>query len=146
MDVWIIEDEAAAARRLEKLLLEIEPTVKVAAVLDSVEAVLSMALQGPLPDLLFMDIHLADGSSFEIFKHMEVRKPIIFITAYDQYAIEAFSTNGIDYLLKPIEEERLAQALEKLKKLKKICEMRSCWNQKIPGECETWPTCLLKRN
>jgi two-component system, LytTR family, response regulator LytT len=117
MTVWIIEDEAAAARRLEKLLLEIDPSIAIAAVLDSVEATLNQALLHPLPELLFMDIHLADGSSFEVFNHLKVDKPVIFTTAYDQYAIDAFKVNAIDYLLKPLKRPDLERAIEKYRQL-----------------------------
>lgn len=111
--VWIVEDEPAAARRLNKLLLEVEPEILVLVQLDSIEATLDYAQRHPLPDLIFMDIHLADGPCFEIFKHIDIRKPVIFTTAYDQYAIEAFKVNALDYLLKPIKQEFLQRALEK---------------------------------
>lgn len=111
--VWIVEDEPAAARRLHKLLLEIAPEIQVLAQLDSIESVLHYLEEHLLPDLIFMDIHLADGPCFEIFKHFDIRKPVIFTTAYDQYAIEAFKVNAIDYLLKPIKLEFLRRALEK---------------------------------
>jgi two-component system LytT family response regulator len=111
--VWIIEDEPAAARRLNKLLLEVESEIQVLAQLDSIEATLLHLETHLQPDLIFMDIHLADGPCFEIFKHADIRKPIIFTTAYDQYAIEAFKVNAIDYLLKPIKLEFLKRAVDK---------------------------------
>lgn len=111
--VWIVEDEPAAARRLQKLLLALEPKIVVLAQLDSIASVLSYLEGHPLPDLILMDIHLADGPCFEIFKHADIRKPVIFTTAYDQYAIEAFKVNAIDYLLKPIKPDFLARAVEK---------------------------------
>ena len=83
MRILIIEDEDAAARRLQKLVKEILPDVELEAPLDSVEAVLNWLQDNELPDLIFMDIHLADGSSFEIFNHVEIEKPVIFTTAYD---------------------------------------------------------------
>ncbi|MCB0551002.1 MAG: response regulator transcription factor [Phaeodactylibacter sp.] len=116
MKVLIIEDEDAAARRLQKLVKEIIPEAELEEPLDSVEAVLNWLDNNELPDLIFMDIHLADGSSFEIFNHVQVEKPVIFTTAYDQYAIQAFKVNTIDYLLKPIKRQELEQAIEKYRK------------------------------
>ena len=113
MNVLIIEDEEAAARRLEKLVLSLEAQTTVLAKLDSIEAVLNWLEQHELPDLVFMDIHLADGSSFEIFNHVKINCPIIFTTAYDQYAIQAFRVSAVDYLLKPIKREELRAALDK---------------------------------
>ncbi|MCB0570353.1 MAG: response regulator transcription factor [Phaeodactylibacter sp.] len=116
MKVLIIEDEEAAARRLHKLIREIAPEIEVIGQLDSIEAVLNWIRENKLPDLIFMDIHLADGSSFEIFNHAKVDKPIIFTTAYDQYAIDAFKVNSVDYLLKPIKRQGLEQAIQKYHK------------------------------
>jgi DNA-binding LytR/AlgR family response regulator len=117
MKVLIIEDEPRAANRLEKLISKLLPEAVVAGKIETVREAVRILSDPQNPDVIFADIQLADGLSFEIFHQVKVNCPIIFTTAYDQYAIEAFSTNGIDYLLKPIEEERLAQALEKLKKL-----------------------------
>ena len=117
MKVLIVEDETAAAENLQEMLHEIDPTIEV---LGNTESVLQTVrwLQGnEHPDLIFMDIHLSDGSSFAIFQQMEVEIPIIFTTAYDQYAIDAFKVNSIDYLLKPIKEQDLRQALLKFSKL-----------------------------
>ncbi len=116
MKILIIEDEDAAARRLQKMVKEITPESEVVGQLDSVEAVLNWLQDNELPELIFMDIHLADGSSFEIFNHVQIEKPVIFTTAYDQYAIQAFKVNAIDYLLKPIKRQELEQAIEKYKK------------------------------
>ena len=102
MRIVIIEDEDAAVRRLQKLLHQISPEYEVVATLDSIVASVQWLESHPAPELLLMDIHLADGSSMEIFKLTEVRSPVVFITAYDQYALEAFRVNAIDYLLKPI--------------------------------------------
>ncbi|MCB0630882.1 MAG: response regulator transcription factor [Lewinella sp.] len=113
MKVWIVEDEPAAARRLNKLLQETEPGIQILAQLDSIESIVDYLETHTLPDLIFMDIHLADGPCFELFRHVDIRKPIIFTTAYDQYAIEAFKVNAIDYLLKPIKVEFLRRALDK---------------------------------
>jgi two-component system LytT family response regulator len=113
MKVIILEDEPRAANHLERLLAKVAPNMTVIAKLDSVRDGLKYLLNNPVPDLLFSDVQLADGLSFEIFNQFDVHCPIIFTTAYDNYAIDAFNTSGIDYLLKPIEEERLRKAIEK---------------------------------
>lgn len=117
MKILIIEDENAAARRLEKLLSEAAPEAEVLQRLDSVEASVLWLQNNPQPDLILLDIHLADGSSFEIFDHVKVACPIIFTTAYDEFALQAFKVNAVDYLLKPIKTNELAAALEKYKRL-----------------------------
>lgn len=118
MKVLIIEDEDAAARRLVKLIQEIDADIEVVAQLDSIESTLLWLEQNKLPELIFLDIHLADGSSFELFHYVKIDKPIIFTTAYDQYAIQAFKVNAIDYLLKPIKQAELQQAIDKYKNLR----------------------------
>lgn len=117
MNLLIIEDEAKAANRLEKLILKMQPEATVLGKIETVRDALRFLSDPHDLEVIFADIQLADGLSFEIFRQIRVSCPIIFTTAYNQYAIEAFNTNGIDYLLKPIEEERLSQALEKLKNL-----------------------------
>lgn len=117
MKILIIEDENAAARRLEKLLAEIEPEAVVLQRLDSVEASVLWLQGNPQPDLILLDIHLADGSSFEIFEHVTVTCPIIFTTAYDEFALQAFKVNAVDYLLKPIKTNELSAALDKYKRV-----------------------------
>ncbi|MBL7798645.1 MAG: response regulator transcription factor [Saprospiraceae bacterium] len=117
MKVLIIEDENAAARRLEKLLGELAPEAMVLDRLDSVEAAVLWLQNNPQPDLMLLDIHLADGSSFEIFDHVPVSCPVIFTTAYDEYALRAFKVNAVDYLLKPIKPNEMAAALEKTRRL-----------------------------
>jgi DNA-binding LytR/AlgR family response regulator len=117
MKVLIIEDEPRAAGRLEKLICTLIPKAEILGKIESVREAVVFLPEHPETELIFADIQLADGLSFEIFKQVRVRCPIIFTTAYDHYAIEAFNTNGIDYLLKPIEEERLSQAIAKLKSL-----------------------------
>jgi len=113
MKAIILEDETRAANHLERLLAKVAPTILVIAKLESVRDGVKYLQNNPEPNLIFSDIQLADGLSFEIYKQVAVGCPIIFTTAYDHYAIEAFQTNGIDYLLKPIEEERLLKAIEK---------------------------------
>ena len=120
MKVLLIEDESAAARRLTKMLQEIAPEVEVIDCLDSIEHSLNWLMENPEPDLILMDIHLADGSSFEIFQHVEVKSPVIFITAFDQYALQAFKVNAVDYLLKPIKREELEEAMTRIQRWKKM--------------------------
>jgi DNA-binding LytR/AlgR family response regulator len=118
MNILLIEDEAPAARRLEKMILELAPEAKIVQTLDSVGNAIEY-LQGlPALDLIFTDIQLADGLSFEIFEQVEVRVPIVFTTAYDEYALRAFKVNSIDYLLKPIDKGELQKSLDKWRALK----------------------------
>jgi len=119
MKALIIEDEETAARRLAKLIQEIDPKIEIVEQLDSIEASLNWFARNPMPDLIFMDIHLADGSSFEIFNHQEISRPVIFTTAFDQYALQAFKVNAVDYLLKPIKKVELEAAIQKYVKLHK---------------------------
>ena len=112
----IVEDEPLAARRLADLLARQAEPLQVAGTAESVtQAVALLESTHPAPDVLFLDIHLADGRSFEIFERTAVRCPVIFTTAYDQYALQAFKVNSVDYLLKPIDEEELTAALRKLR-------------------------------
>lgn len=113
MKTLLIEDEQPAVRRLEKLLRDQRPQVQVLAALDSVEGVVRWLKNNPPPELIFMDIQLADGLSFDIFSQVEVTAPVIFTTAYDQYTLRAFKVNSVDYLLKPIDPDDLAMALKK---------------------------------
>ena len=117
MKALIIEDETAAARNLAAILRQTAPDVEIVATLESVEESVEWLRSNPHPDLLFMDIHLADGDSFRIFGAVEVTAPVIFTTAYDRYALEAFKVSSIDYLLKPINADDVRRALEKLRRL-----------------------------
>ena len=117
MKAVIIEDETAAVRNLKAILAELAPEIKIVATLDSVKKSVAWFNNHPAPDLIFMDIHLADGRSFLIFNQINVESPVIFTTAYDEYALEAFKVNSIDYLLKPINPEDVSRALSKFKKL-----------------------------
>ena len=114
MKVLIIEDELPAARQLTKLLTQADAHIKVIEVIDSVEASIKWLNTFPTPDAVFMDIQIADGLSFDIFNHVEIFCPVVFTTAFDQYAIKAFKVNAIDYLLKPIDEDELQTVLEKI--------------------------------
>lgn len=115
MKILIIEDEPLAQEELSSLILRNFPKTIIAAVIDSVEDSIEW-LTNNTPDLIFMDIHLSDGISFDIFNRVEVISPIIFITAYDQYAIQAFEVNGIGYILKPLDESKLVTAIERFQK------------------------------
>lgn len=117
MKTVIIEDEFVAAQSLERLLASIDEKIEVLAVLQSIEESVEWLTLNNTPDLVFMDIHLADGSSFSIFEKTDIRCPIIFTTAYDEYSLKAFEVNSIDYLLKPITRKNLEKALAKLKNL-----------------------------
>ena len=115
--VAIIEDETAAAQNLSAILRKIYPDIEIVATIDTVVDSVEFFRSAPSLDLVFMDIHLADGASFRIFDSVEISTPIIFTTAYDQYAIEAFKVNSIDYLLKPINEDGVRHAIDKWHRL-----------------------------
>ncbi len=117
MRVAIIEDEIRASDHLTSLIERIDPDARVVAILDSVKESLRWLAKNDTPDLVFMDIQLGDGLSFEIFEVVDLEAPIIFTTAYDEYAIKAFKVNSIDYLLKPIDEAELRAAIEKYQTL-----------------------------
>jgi two-component system, LytTR family, response regulator LytT len=117
LNVLLIEDEEPAARRLRKIILELIPDAVMPDSIVSVASGIAWLEQHPMPDLIFSDIQLSDGLSFEIFKAYDITCPVIFTTAYDQYAIEAFKVNSIDYLLKPVKKEELESAIKKFKKL-----------------------------
>lgn len=118
MSILIIEDEANAYDILRKRLLKIAPAIKILAHLKTIVESINWFKNHEEPDLVFLDVELADGQSFEIFNHISITCPVIFTTAYNQYAIKAFSLNSIDYLLKPISEEDLKKALEKFQQMK----------------------------
>lgn len=117
MKAVIIEDETAAARNLTTILHTVDPDITVSATLESIAQSAEWFRNNHCPDVVFMDIHLADGDSFRIFDLVDIDCPIIFTTAYDKYALEAFKVNSIDYLLKPIDESELHRALDKLRRL-----------------------------
>lgn len=134
MRVLIIEDETAASENLIAMLQEIDSEIEVLQVLESVQQTVRWLSSHPAPDLIFMDIHLSDGSAFTLFQEMEVTVPIVFTTAYDQYALDAFTVNSVDYLLKPIKTSELTRALDKFKRwtqsdvmdyLQRMMKMRS---------------------
>ncbi|MBN1337902.1 MAG: response regulator transcription factor [Bacteroidales bacterium] len=115
MKALIIEDEHATALRLKKILEELEPGIIIPAILDTVDSSVRWFSENMPPDIVFMDIHLADGSAFGIFDRVKVKAPVVFITAYDTYALRAFRVNSIDYLLKPVKKSELKASLEKFR-------------------------------
>ena len=130
MKALVIEDEILAARHLVSVLNEVGD-IEVIHILDSIKSSVYWFENNPLPDLVFMDIHIADGSAFKIFDHVNITCPIIFTTAYDEYAIKAFKVNSIDYLLKPITNEAIEKALVKLKTLSATNNIKSDIQQLI---------------
>ena len=120
LEVLIIEDERLAADHLEKLLLESTFEVKIRDRVDSVKNAMIWFNQHSSPDLIFMDVDLGDGLCFEIFEGTEIKAPIVFTTAYDEYAIRAFKVNSIDYLLKPIDQDELSNAIIKYYNLAEV--------------------------
>ena len=149
MKVLIIEDEKNAYDYLSGLIKRANPTVAISDQLESVEEAVNWFTEGHEIDLVFLDIELSDGLSFEIFQHVEVKAPIIFTTAYDQYAIEAFKVNSIGYLLKPINQLELNQALEKYEKYRPkdldafSSQLRSIFGQ---GQNVKKQRCLVKKS
>lgn len=119
MTTIIIEDETLTAKRLLSLLHKYDPAIDVLAMLPSVKEAVDWFDSNQAPDLIFMDIHLEDDLAFRIFDQVELKAPVIFTTAYDEYMIQAFKVNSIDYLLKPVNYDELVQAIEKFKSLKK---------------------------
>lgn len=122
-----MEDEVKAARELGDLITQMRPDMEVVALLGSVGHAVGWLKEHPEPDLVFSDIQLTDGLCFDLFSAVSVRSPVIFCTAYDNYALSAFEANGIDYLLKPIEKDKLGKSLEKFDRL------RAHFNQEGPG-------------
>ena len=117
MKALIIEDEVLAAQSLQKLVSEVAPDIEIIGMLQSIEESVAWFNENPMPDLVFMDIHLADGSSFAIFEQVQITCPVIFTTAYDEYALKAFEVSSIDYLLKPINRNDLTRAMNKFNTL-----------------------------
>ena len=130
----LVEDEPLAARRLTALLEKHAAPLQLLGPAESVAQAVALLQAGPAPDVLFLDIHLADGLSFELFEQVAVRCPVIFTTAYDQYALRAFKVNSVDYLLKPIDEAELVAALAKLQaRLAPVPEMVPAAPAPAPG-------------
>ncbi len=117
MRVLIIEDEPQATRLLENLIVGVDSQIQIVGCTDSIRSSVQWLKSNPVPDLIFMDIQLGDGLSFEIFERIDVKSPVIFTTAYDEYALKAFKVNSIDYILKPVDREELQTAINKFKLL-----------------------------
>lgn len=120
MNILIVEDEDLAVKKLKKTLLSVDETATIVGEADSIKTTVNWLQSNPSPDLILMDIELADGQSFEIFNQVQVKSPVIFITSYDEYALKAFKVNSVDYLLKPVQKEDLQAALEKYHDMKKM--------------------------
>ena len=117
MRILIVEDETAAYENLVEILAEIDPSIEIAGNTESICQTINWLNTNPNPDLILMDIHLSDGSAFSIFETIRLETPVIFTTAFDEYAIEAFKVNSIDYLLKPIKVEEMIRAINKFRRL-----------------------------
>ena len=118
MKVLIVEDEDLAVKKLQKTLAAIDNTIEVTGITDSISGTLDWLQDNPSPDLILMDIELADGQSFEIYRMTEVKSPVIFTTSYDEYALRAFKVNSVDHLLKPVQQEELQAAINKFRKMR----------------------------
>jgi len=125
MNIIIIEDELKTAKSLENIILGLKPDARIAGQYQSVESAVKALSEGPMPDLIFMDIQLADGLCFEIFKLVKVTCPVVFCTAYDEYSLEAFKNNGVDYVLKPFSRQDIQEALKKVDELKNFFQQKT---------------------
>lgn len=125
MNIILIEDELKTAKSLENIILSLRPDVKITGKYQSVEESIERLSNGDAPDLIFMDVQLADGLCFEIFKAVKVTSPVVFCTAYDEYSLEAFKTNGIDYILKPFSKDSIGEALKKVDELKNFFQQKT---------------------
>ena len=145
--IVIVEDETAAAVNLRSMLATILPDAEIVEVLESVEEAVTFFGAGVDADVVFMYIHLADGDSFRIFQSVDIDIPIIFTTAYDQYALEAFKVNSIDYLLKPFKEEELQRAIDKLQRLtatERISDKERVTKMVVEASADTLNTILVR--
>ncbi|HEU4552711.1 MAG TPA: LytTR family DNA-binding domain-containing protein [Chitinophaga sp.] len=118
MNIIIIEDELKTARSLESIILSVKPGAKITGRYQSVEGTVNALSEGVMPDLIFMDIQLADGLCFEIFRSVKITCPVVFCTAYDEYSLKAFKSNGVDYVLKPFSKQDIQEAFKKVDELK----------------------------
>jgi len=131
MDILIIEDEPKIASDLSRILQQIDPSNRIVDKLDTVESAVSYLSSQRQPDLIFMDIHLADGLSFSIFNKVNVPSPVVFLTAYDEYALQAFKVNSIDYILKPFDRKSIENALTKFRSIAEHYSKNSALNQTV---------------
>ena len=128
MNIIIIEDEVKTARSLENIILGLKPEAKIIGKYQSVSGSVEALSTGSRPDLIFMDIQLADGLCFEIFKSIKITSPVVFCTAFDEYSLEAFKNNGVDYVLKPFSKDDIREALIKVDELKNFFQQKSMPN------------------
>ena len=140
MKAIIIEDEVMAAQELQSQIQNINPEIEILTVLQSIDESVEWIKANPMPDLAFMDIHLADGSSFTIFEEVDITCPVIFTTAYDEYALKAFEVNSIDYLLKPIDRKDLERAIRKYEHFSNQPEKNTELIQKLLASIKQTPT------
>lgn len=138
MKVVIVEDEHLAAKKLQKMLQKYDPSLEIIKILDSVESAVEWLNDNDTPDLILMDIQLTDGTSFDILKSHEISCPVIFTTAYDQYALEAFRLHSIAYLIKPVSQEKLNEAMQKLKKIQTGFTITGPTIEKLLMEATQW--------
>jgi DNA-binding LytR/AlgR family response regulator len=124
MNIIIIEDELRTAKSLENIILDLHPEARITGQYQSVERSVDALANSPQPDLIFMDIQLADGLSFEIFKSVKISCPVVFCTAFDEYSLEAFKRNGVDYVLKPFSKEDIREAFRKVNELKNFFQQK----------------------
>lgn len=120
MNIFIVEDEDLAVKKLTKTLLSLGDDLSIVGNADSISTAVEWLQTNEIPDLILMDIELADGQSFEIFNLTEVKSPVIFTTSYDEYALKAFKVNSVDYLLKPIQKDELEAAIKKFRNIKQM--------------------------
>lgn len=125
MKIIIIEDEVKAAKSLENLIIKLRPAAQIIAKLQSIESAVDYLSENDQPELIFMDIQLSDGLSFEIFKSVQINCPVVFCTAYGEYAMDAIKANGIDYLLKPFSQDDLQVAFEKVENFKNFFQQNT---------------------
>ncbi len=125
MKILIVEDEELAVKKLQKTLSALGSDLDVVGTADSIATTVEWLQSNPTPDLILMDIELADGQSFEIFNLTEVKSPVIFTTSYDEYALKAFKVNSVDYLLKPVQKDELESAISKFRNMKQLFATKS---------------------
>lgn len=146
MKILVIEDEKLASDRLIKMIKEVEPSAEILDTLVSIRSSVEWLKTHAAPDVIMMDIHLADGPSFEIFAAVQVTSPVIFTTAYDEHALDAFKVNSIDYLLKPIKKEEIERAFEKLRKLSGMhLKQLETFMKQFSGQANSTPKDYQKR-
>lgn len=147
MRILLVEDEHQTAQLLKDIVLHVMPEAQILAITESIQNTLDfLSNTVNYPDVIFMDIHLADGSSFEVFSQIKVHCPVVFCTAYDQYALQAFKANGIDYLLKPVTETDVRAAFDKLESLRQRDEPEAALRgliQHLTGAGKKFKTSIL---